>query len=58
MVEVAEDMENHGGKWRNRWRKEPQKCRRVLAAFREGSRNRIIPAPGGYMNDLWLKRIV
>jgi len=55
MAELAEDMENHGGKWRLRWRTKggPDKCRRVLADYLQASAAREIPKPGGYMNDNW-----
>ena len=55
--ELAEGMENFGGKWRNHWRENEGKCLRVLRGFREDAKTKIIERPGGYMSDLWDERM-
>jgi hypothetical protein len=57
MNEIAEDMANWGGKWRNRWREDKDRCLRVLRTMREDSKHKVIRATGGYMDDLWTKRM-
>jgi DNA-binding MarR family transcriptional regulator len=57
MQEVAEDMENWGGKWRNRWRRHRAKCERVLRTYRDEAKTKLIDHPGGFMDDLWKKRM-
>ncbi len=57
MAEFAEDMDTWGGKWRNRWRTNKSKCKRVASDFLSTSETKIVRSPGGYMDDLWKKRI-
>ena len=47
-------MENWGGWWRNRYREDPEKARRVLAEVRSMIRERRIHTnPGAAGKDLW-----
>ncbi len=55
--EATEDMGNFGGRWRKRWREDRDKCLRALRDFREASKSRIIATPGGYLNDLFDRRL-
>jgi hypothetical protein len=57
MNEVGPGMENFGGLWRKRWRESSKKCCKVLEMFRDDAKQKIIANPGGYMNDLWDKRL-
>lgn len=51
--DIAEDMENFGGRWRNRWRQDPDLCKILLQDLRAESRANVIDRPGGWLNDLW-----
>jgi hypothetical protein len=48
------EMDNWGGWWRNRFRQDPEKARRVLAEIRSMIReHRIKGHPGAAATDLW-----
>jgi hypothetical protein len=53
--ERAREMVNWGGRWRMRWRREPEKMRRILAAVVEDRKRGFVPDKtwGAHASDLW-----
>jgi hypothetical protein len=57
MGEITHGMENFGGFWRNSWRSNKAKCRKVLVIFRDEAKQKVFENPGGWMADLLKKRL-
>jgi len=52
--EGSKELTNWGGWWRNRFREDPGKARRILAEIRGMIReHRITGSPGAAAGDLW-----